>query len=410
MSILKRIVPYFIFSLVVLFAACQPIPVKEIQTYLEFEEAMHKLSNGLMTKLQQRKSFLNGVTTVIMNPFIDIGSGQMLQVSQDIETSFFNEIRKNFKQFKINRITRANLTNAQYMINGFIKYEAKKSQQAKKYYQVSASIVDLRTKIVITRGTAWIIAKELNYQPLPSYEDNPLYNVKSNMLRRIVKAVKSEVGSQIDDSYYTFINTKALLVEAQTAYDNHEYKQAHSLYTKVLQQPEGKMLETYAGLYMTNFKLGRLREAAKNFRNMIKISVRNGTLPVKLLFKSNLTDFLNIKELRQQYALWLKQISLYLRTHPEICVNIIGHTSKYGVDNFNKRLSHQRANVIQQKMRKTFPGIKKHSKTIGMGSEQTIVGTTPDGIDNAIDRRVEFKIIDCSIISSSFISTQKNQY
>ncbi len=405
MSILKRIIIYVLFYLlVILFASCQPIQVKKVpQTYLEFNEAISQLSSGLMTKLQQRKDSLNGVTTIIFNPFIDIGNGQVLQVSQDIETKFFEVVRKNFKQFKISRITLANLADAQYILNGFIKYEASKTQKAIKRYQVSASIVDLTTKTIVTKGTYWVASKKLNYQPLPSYEDNPLYNAKSSMSKYIVNAVENEVGSQIDDSYFVLNETKALLIEAQTAYDKYNYKQARTLYIKVLQQPGGKMVETYGGLYMTNFKLGKITEAAKSFRNMIRISMKTGSLPVKLLFQSDLTDFLNIKELRQQYILWLKQIGLYLKNHPDICVNIIGHTSKYGIDKFNKRLSKQRADVIQQKIRKTFRKIIKKSKTVGMGSKQTIVGTAPDSIDNAIDRRVEFKIVNCLTLSSSSV-------
>jgi outer membrane protein OmpA-like peptidoglycan-associated protein len=46
-------------------------------------------------------------------------------------------------------------------------------------------------------------------------------------------------------------------------------------------------------------------------------------------------------------------------------------------------------------MSDTFPEIIHRSKTIGMGPDETIVGSEPDSAENAIDRRVEFKIIDC---------------
>ena len=396
MYISKKITLYITCSLlIILLASCQSIPpVKEAHTYLEFNEAIRQLSNDLMTKLPQ--SFSRDVATIILNPFIDIDSGQILQVSRDIERRFSDEIRKYFKQFNISRIALANLSNAQYVLNGFIKYEASKTHNKKKYYQISASIVDLTTRIIVAKATVLTVSEKLNYQPIPSYEDNPLYNFKSATLKLILDIYKGKIGTKISENYYKFITTKALLVDAQTAYDKNNYQQAHNFYTQALQMPSGKIMETYGGLYMTNFKLGNLKEAAKNFYNMIRISVQNGSFPVKLLFQTDSTDFLEVKELRQQYMLWLKQISLYMKTHPSLCIDIIGHTSKYGLDQFNQRLSERRANMIQQKMRKYFPKITKTSTTTGMGSQQTIVGTVPDNIDNAIDRRVEFRIVKCS--------------
>ncbi len=88
-------------------------------------------------------------------------------------------------------------------------------------------------------------------------------------------------------------------------------------------------------------------------------------------------------------------MTLYFKNHPQYCFNIIGHTSRSGEADYNKNLSKQRANTIQEQMRKIFQDIIYRSKTIGKGHTETIVGTVPDSFENAIDRRVEFKIVDC---------------
>jgi outer membrane protein OmpA-like peptidoglycan-associated protein len=386
-----------IFLLLISFVvSCQPAPTKPVtkQNYLSFDDGIQQLANGLLTKLQQRKSFLStGISSVVMNPFLDIDTGQVLQVSLDIERLFIEET-KHFEQLFVSRITPEKLVEAQYILNGTIKYKADKTLPGEKHYQISAAIVDLKTKTIVTNGTVWIASSGLNYQPTPSYEDNPIY-LKGKLLKHTLRTVENPIGSLVDDDYYIFIATNALLVAAQTAYDKKNYELADRMFKEVTERSNGNIIEAYGGLYAVAFKTGDLEKAEENFSQMVAIGVENGSLPVKFLFQPHLTEFLDIPEIRQQYALWLRQISLYFKNNPDKCVEIIGHTSLYGIYENNKRLSKRRADKIQEVMRQTFPGIVQRSTTIGMGPDKTIVGTKPDSADNAIDRRVEFKIVDC---------------
>jgi outer membrane protein OmpA-like peptidoglycan-associated protein len=385
-----------------LLISCQPALQSNMlanQRYLAFEPAIDQLSHGLMNKLQQRRGFFSGKQRIVFNPFLDVDNGQVLQVSLQIEHLFFQQVRDQFKNFTISRLTPANLKEADYIVNGLIKYQANRFQTdkesaQKKYYRISASIIDLKTKTIVTQGIAWVVSSGLDYNPTPSYEDNPMY-VKGKMLQYIENAVESPIGTQVDTDYYVFIETKALLVEAQTAYDNGNYGMARQLFEKILDRPGGEIIEVYGGLYTTYFKLGDLVAAEENFGKMVEVGVAEKNLPIKLLFQSNLTEFLEIPTLRQQYEIWLRQISLYLKSHSNKCVYITGHTSIYGVYDYNKRLSKYRAEKIQEIMSQTFAGINQRAETIGKGPDEVIVGTTPDSAENAIDRRVEFKIVDC---------------
>jgi outer membrane protein OmpA-like peptidoglycan-associated protein len=394
LSFTKKIFLVIFISLIV---SCQSVPVETVRTqthYLSYDDGMVKLANGLLNQLPPKKSPLNpDICLIVMNPFLDRDTGQVLQASLDIEAKLIQETKR-FEPFLVNRITPKKLVNAQYILNGTIKYDASKTIPGQKHYQISAAIVDLESKTIVTKASVKIVSLGLNYQPTPSYEDNPIY-VKSKLLEHTLRTVQSSVGTQVHNDYYTFIATHALLVAAQTAYDNKNYRLAIHMFQEVTERPNGRIIEAYGGVYATAFKLGDLTMAEKSFGQMIVLGIEKGQLPVKLLFESDLTDFLPIPELRQQYALWLRQISLYLKNDSDKCVNIIGHTSRYGAYEYNKRLSKRRADKIQELMSQTFPEIIHRSKTIGMGSDQTIVGTEPDSAENAIDRRVEFKIIDC---------------
>jgi outer membrane protein OmpA-like peptidoglycan-associated protein len=393
---------YLLLTLTTLLASCQLTPpFKPLPNdYLEFDSAIHQLSSHLLTQLQNRQDLLGKLLTpsqtLVFNPFIEIDNGQVVQVSLEIENRFFEEVHQHFQNFQIARITWENLPKADYVINGFLKYEADPNYpHVAKYYHITASIIDLKTKQVAANAQVNIVSpRGLNYQPTPSYQDNPMF-VKDLPLQNLIRIIESPVGTKIDENFYHFIKTKSLIVEGQTAYNQGHYEQARRLFQEARKQPDGNIIEVYGGLYTANYKLNNITAAEDNFSKMVAVGVENGSLPIKFLFEPNLTDFLNNQELRGQYVLWLKQIGLYFQTHPGKCVEIIGHTSKYGLYKMNKSLSERRAYTIQAQVQQIFPGIVERSKVLGKGNEETIVGTAPDSAENAIDRRVEFKIIDC---------------
>ncbi|MBE9562947.1 MAG: hypothetical protein IMF12_08815, partial [Proteobacteria bacterium] len=283
---------------IIILSSCSSIPNKESTKYLEFTDGISQLTNSLMSNLQRFKLF-EDTSYIVLNPFLDVDNGQILQASLDIEKLIIAETQENFKRIKIARINPEKLTNAKYILNGIIKYEANKSAQ-KKHYKISASIIDLTNSTIVVNHTVYIQSLGLNYQPTPSYQDNPMY-FKGKPLQDIISSVNSPVGSKIDTNYYDFVKIKALLTVAQSVYDEGKYKQAYALFKNILEQPGGKIIETYGGLYAVTFKLGRLKEAEANFAEMIAIAMQQGALPIKFLFKTNLTDFLDIHELKQQY-------------------------------------------------------------------------------------------------------------
>jgi len=362
----------------------------------EFDKAVHQLAQELFTQLQAQQNPLEHFvqkTLIAYDPFVDVNSGQVVHTSLMIESGLTAQAQQ-FPTLKLQRMTPATLKQADYLLNGILERQLTASEQLS--YQITASIIGLKTQTVVAQHqVGFLSAADLNYQPTPSYADNPIY-IRNQHLKELKAIVNSKVGSPVAAHFYQLMTTKALLVEAQTAYDQGDYQRARALFEQIVQQPEGQVMEVYAGLYMANFKLGDLAAAEDNFARMVALGIERGHLPVKLLFESRLTKFLNNPELKQQYELWIKQLALYFQKHPNICVNIVGHSSRYGENAFNQRLSQKRAQRIQKEMSQFFPAIINRSHTLGKGSQETIVGTTPDSAENAIDRRVEFHIVDCA--------------
>jgi hypothetical protein len=94
------------------------------------------------------------------------------------------------------------------------------------------------------------------------------------------------------------------------------------------------------------------------------------------------------------YGLWLRQITRHTAT-AKVCMNVVD-TSRTGSEPYNDRLSAQRATVIRQKLAAETPELMARTKVSGVGFRENIIGTGTDDPTDALDRRVEFKILPCA--------------
>jgi outer membrane protein OmpA-like peptidoglycan-associated protein len=92
--------------------------------------------------------------------------------------------------------------------------------------------------------------------------------------------------------------------------------------------------------------------------------------------------------------MWLRQIAKE-GSAANVCMKIVGHTSHTGPEPVNDALSLQRANYILQRLATEAPPVGARAKTQGMGFHENIVGSGTDNAVDALDRRVEFKLVPC---------------
>jgi outer membrane protein OmpA-like peptidoglycan-associated protein len=76
-------------------------------------------------------------------------------------------------------------------------------------------------------------------------------------------------------------------------------------------------------------------------------------------------------------------------------VAVIGHCSKTGTETYNMRLSLQRAETVRALMQKESAEAVSQTRAVGRGYAENLVGSGTDDERDAIDRRVEFKIVPC---------------
>lgn len=140
--------------------------------------------------------------------------------------------------------------------------------------------------------------------------------------------------------------------------------------------------------YLTNMKLGRQSPAAEAFGNAVQYGIANNRLGVKFLFRPGSTAF----EPGAPYDLWLSQIATRTATGTA-CLQITGNTSKTGAPALNERLSQLRAEAVKTRLEMAAPTLRNRLIADGAGGKATLIGTGADDLTDALDRRVEFKVI-----------------
>ena len=68
-----------------------------------------------------------------------------------------------------------------------------------------------------------------------------------------------------------------------------------------------------------------------------------------------------------------------------------------GTEPINDRLSMLRAQYVQQRLLADAPVLSRRTTAVGKGWRENIIGLGTDDARDALDRRVEFKVIDCPV-------------
>ena len=92
--------------------------------------------------------------------------------------------------------------------------------------------------------------------------------------------------------------------------------------------------------------------------------------------------------------MWMSQIAQRAAAQAA-CLQVVGHTSPTGPEPLNERLSVLRAENVKNRLERESLKLKGRVIASGVGSREKLVGTGTDDVRDALDRRVEFKVVPC---------------
>jgi outer membrane protein OmpA-like peptidoglycan-associated protein len=360
-----------------------------------FDEAVQVATDGLMSQLQARSdpaAKAGAKRGIVIDPMVDALSGQQTAATRLLEQRVGERFQAN-PQLEVMPFQVASLSKAQYLVTGTMTRVASAQTGARQVFQIDLAATDLKTGTVAAQASSRARDEGLDTNPTPYYRDSPVV-VKDKVVDGYIATSKTGPGQPADPVYFERVSTATVISEATAAYNSNKYADALSLYRSAETTASGEQLRVLNGIYLASWKLGRTAEAEDAFGRIVALGLANNNLGVKFLFNPNSTDFWSDPQVSGPYGFWLRQIAKHAAA-AKVCMNVIGHTSRTGTAQYNDRLSMRRATYIKQRLDKEAPDLVKRTHPSGVGFRENLVGTGTDDARDALDRRVEFKLVDC---------------
>ena len=340
----------------------------------------------------------SGTVPLVVDPLIDGNSGAQSVATQTLEKEFVSLVRSDYPKFEVQPFTASTLAKASLLFIGtFTAVDAEgKNAGAKEWYRVCLAMLDLRSGKIVSKGFARSRTEGVDSTPVQFFLDSPAW-VPDTATDGYVKTCQgTKAGDPINPSYWDRIIAAALINEALQAYESGRYQEALDLYRGVARAPQGDQLRVHNGIYMSAWNLGRKAEAEEAFGRIVDYGLANKRLAVKFLFRPGSTVFIDKQGLAESYPIWLKQIATH-SSQQQSCLRITGHTGRTGPEPLNERLSMMRAQFVKQRLESNVPSLSTRSVAVGRRSAENIVGLGTDDARDALDRRVEFNVVNCPV-------------
>lgn len=262
-------------------------------------------------------------------------------------------------------------------------------------FRIWLTMIDLRTQRVVSKRLDRATVGTVNPEPLKFFSDSPTWHKDKTVAGYINSCqINTKAGDPADPDYLSRLNAAAVINEAILAYNAGRVPVANKLYREAASLADPGDLRVLNGLYLTSWQLGQRDAARQAFNGLVASGLEARRLPIKLLFDPGRTTFKKIGDLPEQYDLWLASLARETgRTNA--CVRVVGHTSRTGSARLNEVLSRKRAEAVAQMLDRRNRAIASRLSVAGVGSREALVGLGTDDLRDALDRRVEFRVVDC---------------
>jgi outer membrane protein OmpA-like peptidoglycan-associated protein len=345
----------------------------------------------LVTDLAKQIGPSSESRALVIDPLLDRATGQQTGTSQRVEEELRPALSTGMKGFTVLPFDRDGAERSRYVVTGTVV-----AVEPPGGYRVSVSLTDRQNGLVVAQSAVPFREAGLDSSPTAFYSDSPSL-VRDRSVDGYIRTSETKAGSQADALFIEQLPTEAVLAEALNAYNNKRWDQALAAYTVAAGRPDGQQLRSFNGLYLSNVRLGRTSDAEAAFARIAALGLATNNLAMKLLFEpGSSTQFRQGPDLSGVYPMWLRQISRAVQTSGS-CLNIVGHTSRSGSESLNLKLSVARAETVKRLLEGDSKGLadKRQLAASGVGFEQNIIGTGTDDARDAVDRRVEFKVVPC---------------
>lgn len=372
--------------------AAAPPPLPPI---LPFDQAVLNAANGVFSTADKLPIEAPPGRTVVIDPLVDGVIGYESKATQDIQQRITGLVKSDYPRFAVAKFSPTALQESPLVLVGtFTPVNATNNQPTgpREAYRFCLVLGDLKTGKIVAKAVARARVGDVDATPTAVFRDSPVWAPDASTKAYIATCQATKVGDPINKEFLDGLLGASLVSEASEAYEHGKYDEALHLYDSAAETPAGDQLKVYNGLYLANYRLGRHDGAVEAYHNLVAYGFRNNRLAVKFLFEPNTSRFSPDVPMSNQYDVWLRQIAEQGGQSPA-CIEVSGHTSPTGSPALNDRLSFLRADYVRSRLEADAPALHDRMIATGVGSRETLVGTGKDDASDALDRRVELKLI-----------------
>ncbi|MDB5781772.1 OmpA family protein, partial [Caballeronia mineralivorans] len=334
---------------------------------------------------------------LVVDPLIDANTGGQTVSTARMGSQLEAIIKSKYSGWSVKPLTRQALADKPLLLIGTLTpvNVERAVDTVPDAYRVWLTLIDLRTGKVIAKQIDRATLGSVDPAPLPFYRDSPTWHKDKTVSAYINSCqVNTKIGDPADPEYLARLPGAAVVNEAILAYGEGKIPLANTLYKEAEPLADPGDLRVLNGLYLTSWQLGQRDAARDAFAKLVDSGLAAKRLPVKMLFQPGTTGFNQVGDLPQQYQIWLTSLAEQTGKIPA-CVRIVGHTSRTGSARGNETLSRQRAEAVQKMLVQRNRSLSTRLTAAGVGSKEALVGLGTDDQRDALDRRVEFRVVDC---------------
>ncbi len=368
-------------------SAQAPVP----PTPVPYAEALQRAASDLLGKANLRADRVE----LVIDPLIDGASGAQSAATRAMQKTLTEMVQASFPRFVVQPFSAEVLARDPIVLVGTLTAITNQGGDGPRdAYRICLTLADLKSRTVVSKGVARSTLDNVDVTPTQYYRDSPVW-AKDQATDAYVKTCQgTPLGGTIDPAYVDRLTANALINDGIVEYEAQHFREALAFYRTARRLPGGDQHRVRIGTYLANAKLGRRDDSVEAFGDMVDYGLSSDQLMVKLLFRPGTTQFIDNPQTTEPYPMWLSQIATRAR-QKGACLEIVGHTSRTGMPHLNERLSVMRAQFIMDLLLTGMPDGRSRMIATGRGFKENVVGTGKDDASDALDRRVEFKVIGC---------------
>lgn len=369
-------------------ALAQPAPPP---TPLPYAEALRKAANDLFAKA----NLANERVELVIDPLIDAASGGQSTTTRAMQQSLIEIVQASYPRFTVLPFDSEALAREPVVLVGtFTAVNNQGGDGPRDAYRICLTLADLKSRTIVSKGVARAQPEGVDVTPTPYYRDAPVWTKDPATDAYIKTCQGTKLGETVDPAYVERLTAAALINDGILKYEAQGFREALAFYRAARSLPGGDQHRVRIGTYLASSKLGRREDAVEAFGELVDHGLKSDQLMVKLLFRPGTTQFVDNPQITEPYPMWLSQIATRAR-QKGACLEIVGHTSRTGPPQLNDRLSALRAQFVMDLLLTGAPDSSSRMIATGRGFRENLVGTGKDDASDALDRRVEFKVIGC---------------